>query len=38
MFLFGLNFNVYFLLLAGKPKEILKKSEIKVYFLLIFIS
>ena len=38
MFLFGLNFNVYFLILAGKPKEILKKSEIKVYFLLIFIS
>lgn len=38
MFLFGLNFNVYFLLLAGKPKEILKKSEIKVYFLLIFVS
>ena len=38
MFLFGLNFNVYFLLLAGQPKEILKKSEIKVYFLLIFIS
>lgn len=38
MFLSGLNFNVYFLLLAGKPKEILKKSEIKVYFLLIFIS
>lgn len=24
--------------MAGKPKEILKKSEIKVYFLLIFIS
>lgn len=38
MFLFGLNFNVYFLLLAGKPKEILQKSEVKVYLLLIFAS
>ena len=38
MALFGLNFNVYFLLLAGKPKEILQKSEVKVYLLLIFAS
>lgn len=38
MFLCGLNFNAYFLLLAGKPKEILKKTEIKVYLFLIAAS
>ena len=35
MFLFGLNFNAYFLILAGKPKEIFKKSEIKVYIAVV---
>lgn len=35
MFLFGLNFGAYLLLLAGKPKEIFKNTEIKVYFLTV---
>ncbi len=36
MVLFGLNFNVYFLLLMRKPREIFRKSEVRVYFLLFF--
>ncbi len=38
MFMFGLNFNVYFLILVGKAREIFKITEIKAYFIIIFVS
>ena len=31
MFLFGVNFNIYFLVALGKVKEALKSEELKVY-------
>lgn len=36
MILFGVNFNAYFLIVAGKLKGILKIEEIRWYFLIIF--
>ncbi len=38
MVLFGLNFNVYFLLLMRKPKEVFRKTEVRIYFLLFFLA
>ena len=38
MFLFGINFNLYYLILAGKVKDVLKSSELKLYFLLVFLA
>lgn len=35
MLLFGINFNVYYLILIGKFTEILKMEEIRVYFIII---
>ncbi len=35
MILFGVNFNVYFLLLMRKPKEIFKNEEVRCYFIII---
>ena len=32
MALFGINFNIYYLLIAGKIKSVLKSSEMWVYF------
>lgn len=34
MTLFGINFNVYFLLLCGKIKDILKSEELRAYFAI----
>ena len=34
MFLFGVNFNLYFLILAGKIREALKSEELHVYLCL----
>lgn len=34
LILYGCNFSLYYLLLIGKVKQILKSEEIKVYFLL----
>lgn len=38
MILFGVNFNVYFLLLVKKPKEALKCEELRYYLGIILIS
>lgn len=38
MFLFGVNFNVYFLILMGNIKNALKSEELKVYFAIFLIS
>ena len=35
MILFGVNFNVYFLMIARKPKDILKNEEVRWYFIII---
>lgn len=36
MFLFALNFNVYFLMIVKRTKEILKISEIRYYMIIFF--
>ncbi len=36
MILFGVNFNVYFLLIIGKFKDALRSEEVKAYFGIIF--
>ena len=36
MLLFGINFNVYFLMLKKKFKEIIKIEEVKWYFIIVF--
>lgn len=38
MILFGVNFNVYFLLLMRKPKEALKNEEVRCYFIVIAVA
>lgn len=35
MMLFGINFNIFFLLILGKFKDILKNSELRVYLFII---
>jgi trk system potassium uptake protein TrkH len=36
MFLFGINFNIYFLILCGKLKDVLKSEELRTYFAIVF--
>lgn len=38
MFLFGVNFNIYFLIIMGKFKDAIKSEELRVYFLLFVFS
>ena len=38
MFLFGVNFSLYYLLLLGKVRDVLKSSELKTYFAIVTIS
>ncbi|MDD6265580.1 MAG: TrkH family potassium uptake protein [Clostridia bacterium] len=38
MILFGVNFNVFFLLICKKVKEALKSEELRVYLGIIFVS
>ena len=38
MMIFGVNFNIYFLLIIRKPKEILKSEEFRAYLGLVLIS
>ena len=38
MFLFGVNFNIYFLIALGKVKEALKSEELKVYIAMFIIA
>ena len=35
MILFGVNFNIYFLLYARKPKEAIRSEEVRYYLLII---
>ena len=34
MLLFGINFNIYFFILMGKVKEVLKSEELRTYLLI----
>lgn len=38
MFLFGVNFNIYYLVLLRKLRSVLKSTELKVYLGIIFVS
>ncbi|MBQ1223362.1 MAG: TrkH family potassium uptake protein [Oscillospiraceae bacterium] len=38
MLLFGVNFNLYYLLLVGKFKQVLKSSELKCFFIIVAVS
>jgi trk system potassium uptake protein TrkH len=38
MFLFGVNFNLYFLVLLGKAKEALKSEELRWFFCISLVS
>ena len=38
MFLFGVNFNIYFLLFIGGIKNIFKSEELRVYILIFIVS
>ena len=38
MFLFGVNFNIYFLVALGKVKEALKSEELKVYASMFIVA
>ena len=35
MFIFGVNFNIYFLLLVRKPKEVLQSEELRTYLAIV---
>ena len=36
MFLFGISFNIYFLIIAGKTKDIIKNEELRFYVGILF--
>ena len=38
MFLFGINFSLYYLILIGKIKEVVKSEELKTYLLIALLS
>ena len=38
MLLFGVNFNLYFFLLIGKFRDVLKNEELRVYLLVVLLS
>lgn len=38
LILFGCNFSLYYLILIGKAKEVLKSEEFKAYFLIIIVA
>lgn len=38
MFMFGVNFNAYYLLFFGSIRQALKVEEVKYYFLIVFTS
>lgn len=38
MLIFGMNFNLHYLLLFGQRKEILKNEELRWYLVIIFVS
>ncbi len=38
MFLFGVNFTAFYLILIGKFTEMLKMEEVRAYFIIVFIA
>lgn len=38
MILFGVNFNLYYLLIFGQVKKALKMEEVRCYFIIIFVA
>ena len=38
MFLFGINFNLFYLILLGKIKDVFKSGELWAYFTIVFVS
>ena len=38
MFLFGVNFSLYYLILIGKIKDFFKSEELRVYFLVVVVA
>ena len=38
MFLFGINFNLFYLILLGKFKDVFKSGELWAYFTIVFIA
>ena len=38
MMLFGINFNIFYLLLIGKLKDVFKNEELRWYFIIIILS
>lgn len=36
MVVFGINFNLYFLLISGKVKDVFKSEELRTFFLIFF--
>ena len=38
MVIFGVNFNIYYLLITGKGKSVMKSEEVRAYFLIIAAS
>jgi len=38
MLIFGINFNLYFLILIGRVKNVLKSEELRTYFLVVGVS
>ncbi len=38
MFLFGINFNIFYLVLIGNLKKILKSEELRTYFIIVLVA
>ena len=38
MLVFGVNFNIYYFILIGKVKDVIKNEELKYYLLIVFVS
>ena len=36
--MFGVNFNIYYFILIGKVKDVIKNEELKYYLLIVFVS
>ena len=38
MFIFGINFNLFYLILLGKIKDVFKSGELRAYFAIVVVS
>ncbi|MBQ8178715.1 MAG: TrkH family potassium uptake protein [Clostridia bacterium] len=38
MFIFGINFNVFYLILIGKFSDVLKMEELRTYFIIVILA